>query len=138
MSQNSTRHEAQVARTEKTREILAVSQQHSGPLPHPDILKGYASINPNYPERIMAMAEANNKASIDHEEYLVKGSIRIQTIGIILSFSLGLCGLIGGIICGILGLSAAAISAIIGGIAPVLIASIGGMAGSKKNGKQAK
>lgn len=105
---------------------------HSGPLPPPDTLKGYAEIDPSFPERIMKMAEENNAANISHEKEIIKQAGGIQKLGTVLSFVLGMAGLCGGIVCGVLGFSAAAISSIIGGVAPVLIASIRGVASSSK------
>jgi uncharacterized membrane protein len=35
-----------------------VSELHSGPLPHPVVLAGYAEIDASFPQRIIAMAEA--------------------------------------------------------------------------------
>ena len=97
---------------------------HSGPLPHPDILKGYGDINPTYPERIFLMAEENNRANIENDKAIIKQFGFNQRLGIILAFILGLAGIAGGIICGILGFPVAAIAAILGGVSPVVIASI--------------
>jgi uncharacterized membrane protein len=38
---------------------------HSGPLPDPATLQGYADIQADFPERIMRMAEKNQDAQID-------------------------------------------------------------------------
>lgn len=112
---------------------------HSGPLPPPDTLKGYAEIDPSFPERIMKMAEENNKANIRHEELIIRQVGSIKKLGTILSFIIGMAGLCGGIIFGILGFSGVAISSIIAGIAPVLIASINAVSSaSKKNDENSK
>jgi len=54
----------------KTATMLVHSEQkyHSGPIPSPEILRGYQSIDSSFPERIMKMAEANNAASIDDDK----------------------------------------------------------------------
>ena len=57
-----------------------ISEKHSGPIPHPEIMRGYSSIDPSFPERIMKMAERNNDASIEHEEYLIKETLYIKKL----------------------------------------------------------
>ncbi len=67
---------------------LAVFQRdiHSGPLPHPEILKGYQQIDPSFPERIMAMAEREQEHAHSLEEQRNKNAILITTIGVATGF----------------------------------------------------
>lgn len=57
--------------------ICAMMQQTSyrGPLPHPEILKGYEKILPGAAERVFAMAESQQKHRMAMEETIVKNQI---------------------------------------------------------------
>lgn len=59
--------------------ITATQVSHfSGPLPHPDILERYASIRPDFPERILVMAEREQEAQIAN----AATAIRAETTGL--------------------------------------------------------
>ena len=116
------------AKQEKTgvserQEMTAI--QHSGPLPHPDVLKGYAEIDPSFPERIMKMAEENNKASIEHEELLIKESSINQKLGIITNFIICILGLGVAAVLGIYGINIGAAVTALGSLCPGIFAFIG-------------
>jgi len=68
--------------------LLGQQEIFSGPLPPPDTLKGYSEVNPNYPERLMKMAEAHAAADV-HQKYKEPFNV---TLGQIFSFLLGLSG----------------------------------------------
>ena len=125
------------ARREKTgvserQEMTAI--QHSGPLPHPDVLRGYAEINPSFPERIMKMAEENNKASIEHEELLIRESSCNQKLGIWTNFVISILGLAVAVVLGIAGIRGGAAVAVVCSLCPGIIA----MVGSRRNNNQSK
>ena len=95
----------------------------SGPLPPPDTLKKYGEISPDYPERLMKMAE--NYACADvHQKH--KESFNI-TLGQVLSFILGLSGFGLSALLALMGLETGAIAAAIGGIAPIIVAAVGNL-----------
>jgi uncharacterized membrane protein len=112
---------------------MLVAEHHSGPLPTPDVLKGYQAVDPTFPERIMKMAEANNNASIESEKQIISGSFKSEKRGQLLAFVLGILGLIAGLCLAFKGLSAASVAAIITSLAPVLIASINNVISNKND-----
>ena len=95
----------------------------SGPLPPPDTLKGYSEISPDYPERLMKMAEAHAAADV-HRKYKEPFNI---TLGQIFSFILGLSGFGLSALLALKGLEAGAVAAALGGIAPIIVAAIGNL-----------
>lgn len=61
----------------KGKEILvrmARRQEFSGPIPHPSILDGYGKINSSFPERIVKMAEEEQK----HRHTINNGVLRLE------------------------------------------------------------
>jgi len=69
-------------------QALLEQEIFSGPLPPPDTLKGYREISPDYPERLMKMAEAHAAADV-HRKYKEPFNI---TLGQVFSFVLGFSG----------------------------------------------
>jgi uncharacterized membrane protein len=45
-------------------QAVQTRELYQGPIPHPDILKKFGAVDPSYPERIMKMAEENNRLSL--------------------------------------------------------------------------
>jgi len=103
--------------------LLGQQEIFSGPLPPPDTLKGYSEVNPNYPERLMKMAEAHAAADV-HQKYKEPFNV---TLGQIFSFLLGLSGFGLSAFLAIRGLGAGAIAVAIGGVAPIVVAAIGNL-----------
>ena len=103
--------------------LLAQQEFFSGPLPPPESLKAYGEINPEYPERLMKMAEAHAAADV-HQKYKEPFNI---TLGQVFSFFLGLTGFGISALFAFKGLEAGAIAAAIGGVAPIIIAAIGNL-----------
>jgi len=95
----------------------------SGPLPPPVALKGYREISPDYPERLMKMAESHVAADV-HKKYKEPFNI---TLGQVFSFILGLSGFGLSALLALRGLEAGAIAAALGGIAPIIFAAIGNL-----------
>jgi len=63
-------------------------EAHSGPLPHPNILRGYAELIPDGAERVMKMAEKQQ----DHEHALSnsrESNARLGVVGAIAAMVLG-------------------------------------------------
>jgi len=77
---------------------LAIAERFTGPVPHPRILKEYASIMPDAPKRIFRMAEKQQAHRIDLEKNVIKGDIQRADTGLILGFVLFLMFGIGSII----------------------------------------
>ncbi len=73
--------------TEETKKELFVAlsetklSSFSGPIPHPEILKGYKDVDPSFPERIISMAEREQKSRIALAEKREEESQRIARRG---------------------------------------------------------
>ena len=106
-------------------QLQALMEQEifSGPLPPPVTLKGYREISPDYPERLMKMAEAHAAADV-HKKYKEPFNI---TLGQVFSFVLGLSGFGLSALLALKGLEAGAVAAALGGIAPIIVAAIGNL-----------
>jgi len=72
---------------------ISVKSYFSGPIPPPDLLRGYNSIIPNGAERIFLMAENQSAHRIHMEEYVVKEEIKQSAKGQIFGFVIGIFGL---------------------------------------------
>ena len=103
--------------------LLGQQEIFSGPLPPPDTLKGYEKVNPDYPERLMKMAEAHAAADV-HQKYREPFNV---TLGQVFSFALGLSGFGLSAFLALRGLGAGAIAVAIGGVAPIVVAAIGNL-----------
>jgi len=68
--------------------VVGVEQisSFSGPLPPPEILKGYNNILPDAAERILVMAENQSIHRQDLEKTLVYGNVRHDFLGMIFGF----------------------------------------------------
>jgi len=104
--------------------IIQRIQTFSGPLPHPELLNKYGEIKPDFPERIVKMAENHNAADIRTKDRFSFAMSFAAISGTVFSFLLGISGVGAGIWLAQIGYSGASIAAIIGGIAPILIASL--------------
>lgn len=89
-----------VMKTAVEEAVVSVMQQSefSGPIPHPDILKGYDAIVPGAAERIIRMAEKQSEHRQSMEKTIVEAEIRDSNKGINCAFILGLGGMISGVI----------------------------------------
>ncbi|MCL2231947.1 MAG: hypothetical protein FWB99_02605 [Treponema sp.] len=104
-------------------QALLGQEVFSGPLPSPGMLKGYREISPDYPERLMKMAEAHAAADI-HKKYKEPFNITFgQVLRSLWAFLFGLSKRP----FGSNGLEAVAIAAALGGIAPIIVAALGNL-----------
>lgn len=60
----------------------SISLSHTGPLPHPDILRGYEETLPGAAERVLEMAEKEQNHRIDMENKLQEADSRDSLLGI--------------------------------------------------------
>lgn len=88
--------EALKALPEAKREILiqAITQEtFSGPLPHPDIMRGYEDIQKGFAERILMLTEKQVDHRCKCEDKIVEGSVadsrRGQVYGLVISLVFG-------------------------------------------------
>ncbi len=63
----------------------------SGPIPPPELLKGYNEVIQNGAERIISMAENQSKHRIQLEDYAIKEELSQSRLGQIFGFILGCC-----------------------------------------------
>jgi len=73
---------------------LTVSHSFSGPLPPPNIVKGYDGVVKNGAERVFAMAESQSEHRIALEKYIVKKELKYNGRAQIFAFVLGVIGLL--------------------------------------------
>lgn len=106
---------------------LVAGEIYNGPLPHPDILKGFQEVNSEYPDRIFKMAEEYSASNIRIQERITKANIVIPILGQVFTFLIVIIGMGAGIFFALKGYSAASITSIIGGFAPILISAIQNM-----------
>jgi uncharacterized membrane protein len=75
------------------------AQRFTGPLPHPDILRGFESVQPGAAERIIRMAE--NEAI--HRQSLERGGLRAyvnnERLGMFCALIVCIIALVGGFYC---------------------------------------
>lgn len=74
------------------------SLQFKGPLPPPNIIKGYEEVCPGSADRIIAMAERQSEHRMKLEVKVVSSNIRKESIGQWMGFLIALTAIIGGVI----------------------------------------
>jgi uncharacterized membrane protein len=108
----------------------AVEEQFSGPIPHPNILESYNRILPGAAERILSMAEEEQK----HRQYLEKTALQNDKdeakLGQICAFLIGVVAIVAGTYAAINGSATA--GSVIGGGGVVGLVSVF-ILGRKKN-----
>lgn len=85
------------ATVRRRKAIVEMSMSHSGPLPHPSILKSYEAIIPGSAARILASSETQAKHRQDLESTVIKANVRDQSRGQIFAFVLACMTIAGGI-----------------------------------------
>lgn len=73
---------------EKAREQLMIIRQESfaGPIPPPQVLQGYESILPGSADRILSMAESQQKHRIEIEDKAISGQVENAKRGQVFAF----------------------------------------------------
>ncbi len=78
-------------------QILVTEGRFSGPLPPPEVLKGYEEASVGAAERIISMAEkeqAHRHAQTDKE---LKSIVALTALGQVFAFVIGLAGILAGV-----------------------------------------
>lgn len=104
--------------------IQQTQELYTGPIPHPDVLKGFSEIDKTFPERIIKMAEKHNEANVTQKNRSSWAAAYIPLIGQIFTFLLGISGFLFGALLALKGSTGSSIASIIGGLSPILIAAI--------------
>jgi uncharacterized membrane protein len=85
---------SQAGKSTEVLEVIQAYSQFSGPLPPPSTLKGYEDILPGCADRIIAMAEAQQRHRFEIEGRVVAGNVSAQSRGqhyaliVVLAFAL--------------------------------------------------
>nr|WP_236589465.1 DUF2335 domain-containing protein [Ramlibacter aurantiacus] len=111
--------------------------EHSGPLPHPSVLAGYAEIVPGLPERLVQLVEQQAQHRMNQEAALVRSKTRTQERAQLFAFLLVMAIIAAATYVGINGQPWLAATMVTTTIGSVLAAFIFGRAHKEKSGKDA-
>ena len=101
---------------------------YSGPIPHPDILRGLGEVDPSFPERVMKMAEGHARTEDSVQLKITSTNTASIILGQVFSFLFG----IGGIgACVYLALRGSVGGAVVSGIAVIVQTVVAGLAGQR-------
>ncbi|WP_296560133.1 DUF2335 domain-containing protein [uncultured Acetobacterium sp.] len=95
--------EAEELEQKSKEELLSIVMQmtreerFSGPLPHPQILRGYEEVVPGAAERILSMAENQATHRQQLEKAVINSNVRDSRMGVVFAFVIGIVGVSGGI-----------------------------------------
>jgi uncharacterized membrane protein len=78
------------SKQQQTLGMVHAQESFSGPLPHPTVLQGYNNIVPDAAERIIAMAEQEQKHRIETERKIVDEELKHAKRGQIMGFIIAL------------------------------------------------
>jgi len=106
--------------------ILSRSEISVGPLPDPLVLEKYKNADPSFPERIVRMAEAHNKADVSTKNRVSLSHLIVPIIGQVFTLALGAGGILAGIYLARAGFANVAIATIACCFSPVVISVIRG------------
>lgn len=73
-------------------------QQYSGPLPHPDMMRGYEELLPGSADRILTMAEKEEDHRHEMEKNFLEMEFRDSLLGILFAFILSAGFLLSGVL----------------------------------------
>jgi uncharacterized membrane protein len=105
-------------------EERVIIRQYNGPIPPPADLKELQAISPDFPERIMRIAEAHAKADIQTKNRDSIAFLATPIIAQIITFLLGIAGIAGCIYLSKAGHEAGGIAAMVGSFSPMVIAAL--------------
>lgn len=84
--------------------IQAVRQESfSGPIPHPELLKGYESVKQGFAERIVSMAEEQQKHRFECENKMVEGTVSESKRGQWMAFIVAIIFVVAAVALGLYG-----------------------------------
>ena len=104
---------------------------HSGPIPDPETLERYSGAGPNFPERIMQMAEAHNAADVAAKNRISLSNLIVPIIGQVFTLILGAGGILACIYLAKAGYTGPAIAAMAGSFSPMVIGALKNLRGKK-------
>lgn len=83
------------------RSVITLEQMEhmfSGPLPHPDVLKGYQQIDSSFPDRIFKLTERDQEHRIELEKYAIQENYKANKRGTNSAFIIAIVSIIVGAI----------------------------------------
>lgn len=84
--------------------IQAIRQESFiGPIPHPDMLRGYEQVKSGFAERIVSMAEQEQKHRFECEKKIVNGTVSETKRGQWIAFTIAVLFLIAAVALGLYG-----------------------------------
>ena len=85
---------------EQVKQVLAevIKSEFSGPIPPPNIIKGYEDILPGAADRIITMAEEQSRHRQHMEKEMIRVESRDSSLGIMCAFGLGIGCIIAAIV----------------------------------------
>jgi uncharacterized membrane protein len=101
-----------------------IIRQYNGPIPPPSDLKELQAINPDFPERVMCIAEAHAEADVQTKNRNSIASLVTPIIAQVITLSLGLAGIAGCIYLSNAGHEAGGIAAMVGSFSPMVITAL--------------
>jgi uncharacterized membrane protein len=93
---------------------------YAGPIPTPELLRGYKDIDPTFAERIVKMAEKH----VDADVLIKNEDARAIKRGQIFSFVVCILGLAAAVVLAVLNLQPVAIAAALTGVSPIIISAL--------------
>ncbi|MDR1218974.1 MAG: hypothetical protein LBK73_05120 [Treponema sp.] len=113
-----------MARDAASAKEQVVIRQYNGPIPPPSDLKELQAISPDFPDRVMRIAEAHAKADVQTKNRDSMASLVTPIIAQIITFFLGVAGVAACIYLSRAGHEAGGIAAIAGSFSPMVIAAL--------------
>ena len=80
-------------KSSKKSEIVSLEQHFTGPLPPPQILKGYEEVHPGTAERIISMAESEQQHRHNMQRKELNLFVGLKGLSMISAFLIGVCGI---------------------------------------------
>lgn len=103
------------------------SEMYIGPLPDPEMLERYKNAGPDFPERIMRMAEEHNKADVTAKKTISFGNLIIPIFGQVFTLFLGIGGILACIYLARSGFTGGAIATVFVSFSPIIINALRGL-----------
>jgi uncharacterized membrane protein len=97
---------------------------YAGPIPSPEILEKFKTVDASFPERIMQMAEQHAQADVRTKNRFSLSLLLVPLFGQLFSLLLGLGGIAACVFLARTGFTGAAIAAIVASFAPIVIAAL--------------
>lgn len=75
---------------------ISNSELFAGPLPHPDILKGYEEVDESFPDRIFRLTEKDQEHRSGLENYVVRENFKLNNLGMRFALTIVILSMLAG------------------------------------------